>query len=48
MHGSVTFSAHYLGSAEVSNIDRTVESRNAMAKLKVFLLFDDRLETENY
>ncbi|PAV78630.1 hypothetical protein WR25_12807 isoform D [Diploscapter pachys] len=34
MHGSVTFSAHYLGSAEVSNIDRTVESRNAMAKLK--------------
>lgn len=34
LHGHASFSAHYLGSMEISNIDSTEESRRAMAKLK--------------
>ncbi|KAK6033876.1 hypothetical protein COOONC_28620 [Cooperia oncophora] len=34
LHGHASFSAHYLGSMEISNIDGTEESRRAMAKLK--------------
>ncbi|VDO27846.1 unnamed protein product [Haemonchus placei] len=34
IHGHASFSAHYLGSMEISNIDGTEESRRAMARLK--------------
>ncbi|KAJ1364199.1 hypothetical protein KIN20_024230 [Parelaphostrongylus tenuis] len=34
LHTHASFSAHYLGSMEISNIDGTEESRRAMAKLK--------------
>lgn len=34
LHGQASYSAHYLGSMEISNIDGTEESRRAMAELK--------------
>ncbi|KJH41590.1 hypothetical protein DICVIV_12434 [Dictyocaulus viviparus] len=34
LHEHASFSAHYLGSMEISNIDGTEESRRAMTKLK--------------
>ncbi|KHJ97472.1 hypothetical protein OESDEN_02550 [Oesophagostomum dentatum] len=34
LHGQASYSAHYLGSMEISNIDGTEESRRAMTELK--------------
>ncbi|KAK6765438.1 hypothetical protein RB195_025380 [Necator americanus] len=34
LHGHESFSAHYLGTVEISNIDGTEESRRAMTELK--------------
>lgn len=31
----ISFSAHYLGSMEISNVEETEDSRRAMIKLKV-------------
>ncbi|RCN42148.1 hypothetical protein ANCCAN_11890 [Ancylostoma caninum] len=34
LHGQASYSAHYLGSMEISNIDGTEESRRVMTELK--------------